>query len=76
MKNYSDELIIKCAKLNGWKPALFGKISVHRAVTAPFVGNKDLGEWWIYQEGVTLVRRVTDEDMLVFMRDRNIKKLI
>lgn len=76
MKNYSDDLIIKCAKAEGWRPAIFGKVSVCRAKTAIFAGNKDLGEWWIYQEGVTLVRRVTDEDMLVFMRDRNIKKLI
>jgi hypothetical protein len=51
-------------------------IEVHRAVTAPFVGSKDLGEWWItYPTSITTFR-VTDEDFKVFVRDRKIKSLI
>jgi hypothetical protein len=51
-------------------------IEVHRAVTAPFAGSKDLGEWWITYPTSMLTFRVTDEDFKVFLRDKKIKSLI
>lgn len=51
-------------------------IKVHRAVTAPFAGSKDLGEWWITYPTSIGAFRVTDEDLKVFVRDKKIKSLI
>ena len=51
-------------------------IKVHRAVTAPFAGSKDLGEWWITYPTSIGAFRVTDEDFKVFLRDKKIKSLI
>lgn len=51
-------------------------IEVHRAVTAPFAGSKDLGEWWITYPTSMLTFRVTDEDFKAFLRDKKIKSLI
>ena len=49
---------------------------MNRAKTAPFAGNKDLGEWWISYPGSISGFRVTDEDMKAYIRDININKII
>lgn len=85
----TDELIIECAKSNGFiipsEPFnYFGKIihitesdiKVNRARTLQFIGNKDLGEWWVSYYGSFTQFRVTDNDMTVFLRDRKIGDIL
>ena len=85
----TNQMIIDCAKLKGFKLptkpfTVWGVthnpnncyITVNRAKTAPFAGNKDLGEWWISYPGSISGFRVTDEDMKAYIRDININKII
>jgi hypothetical protein len=85
----TNQVIIDCAKSKGFrlptKPITRwgftitptdNDITVNRAKTAPFVGNKDLGEWWISYPGSITQFRVTDDDMKVYIRDNNIVKLL
>lgn len=51
-------------------------IKVNRARTATWVGNKDLGEWWVSCYGSNTQFRVTDNDMVVFLRDRKIGDIL
>jgi hypothetical protein len=85
----TNQMIIDCAKTNGFKipdkpftrwgvthSINDNDITVNRAKTAPFVGSKDLGEWWISYPGSITQFRVTDEDMKAYIRDLNINKLL
>lgn len=85
----TNQMIIECAKLKGFKlpnkpftkwgmkyDPIDAGIIVNRAKTAPFTGNKDLGEWWVSYPGAITVFIVTDEDMKAYLRDININKII
>ncbi len=87
----TNQMIIDCAKTKGFeipdkpfKPFPWGgtynitdnDIIVNRATTAPFVGSKDLGEWWISYPGSITQFRVTDADMKAYIRDHNINILL
>lgn len=85
----TNQMIIDCAKANGFKipdkpftrwsvtyNITDSDITVSRAKTAPFVGNKDLGEWWVSYPGSITQFRVTDVDMKAYIRDYNINLLI
>ena len=68
----NNDLIIKCAISNGWKPVLNKDISVYRAKT---MYDTDLGEWWLQQSEITSVRRVTDIELKSYLRDMNLEKI-
>jgi hypothetical protein len=67
----TDEMIIDCAILNGFKP-ISDSPKVCRAVT---MWGEDLGEWWISEPKRISVRVVRDSDMTVYMRDLKINSL-
>jgi hypothetical protein len=85
----TNQMIIDCAKERGFKipdkpftrwsvkyNITDNDIIVNRATTAPFVGSKDLGEWWISYPGSITQFRVTDADMKAYIRDISINNLI
>jgi len=85
----TNQMIIDCAKLNGFKLpdkpfTAWGvqhnptdkDIMVNRAKTVPFVGNKDLGEWWVSYPGSSLIFRVTDDDIKAYIRDITINNVL
>lgn len=85
----TNQMIIDCAKTKGfkipdkpftvWSVTYYitdNDIIVSRATTAPFVGSKDLGEWWVSYPGSITLFRVTDEDIKAYIRDHNINKLL
>ncbi len=85
----TNQMIIDCAKERGFripdKPftrwsvkynITDNDITVSRVTTAPFVGSKDLGEWWVAYPGSITQFRVTDTDMKAYIRDISINNLI
>jgi hypothetical protein len=85
----TNQRIIDCAKSKGFKipdkPFTVWSVTycitdkdiiVNRATTAPFIGNKDLGEWWISYPGSITTFRVTDEDMKSYIRDISINNIL
>lgn len=73
--NKSDPNLFPVAKMV-WRQLEPSQITVNRAKTAPFVGSKDLGEWWIGYPQCLTQFRVTDSDMKVFLRDKKINQII
>jgi hypothetical protein len=84
----TNQMIIDCAKSKGFRlPIQFTMwgmkynpteedITVNRARTAHFAGNKDLGEWWVSYPGSITQFRVTDADMKAYIRDINLNKIL
>lgn len=48
---------------------------VHRGVTAPLAGSKDLGEWWISCPGTPQIFVVKDEALQRHLRENKLKEL-
>jgi len=75
----SNKLIIECAKVYGFEipnHLTDEDILITRARTTAFVGNKDLGEWWLSYSGCFTVFRVTDDNIKVYLRDIKIKDIL
>jgi hypothetical protein len=74
MKSEKEIEIFECAAANGY----IGKQSVttiHRAITAPFAGSKDLGEWWVTYPGSSLMHVVKDEQLKSYAREKKLKDI-
>ena len=66
--------ILECAKINGYR-ADKGITKIHRGVTAPFAGSRDLGEWWVTNDKSFVIFTVKDNELKQFIRNKKIKDL-
>jgi|LauGreDrversion4_2_1035121.scaffolds.fasta_scaffold2801059_2 hypothetical protein len=72
--------IIECAVADGFTYKKEDTLRVERAKS--MYGNDDLGEWWIqtinnsFDSYNSLVRRVTDEDLKQWRRDKKIDEIL
>ena len=52
-----------------WENVTPDDVRIHRGVTAPIAGSKDLGEWWIQCKGMLGIWIVKDDELKQFIRD-------
>jgi hypothetical protein len=69
--------IIECAVADGFT---YKKEDLLRVTRAQFNSGKDMGEWWIQttnnSDNRSLIRRVTDEDLKRWRRDKKIDEIL
>ena len=78
--NEMQREIIECAVADGFTYKKEDLLSVTRA---QFNSGKDMGEWWIQttnnsdnSDNRSLIRRVTDEDLKRWRRDKKIDEIL
>lgn len=75
--NEMQREIIECAVADGFTYEKEDLLSVTRA---QFNSGKDMGEWWIQttknSDNHSLIRRVTDEDLKRWRRDKKIDEIL
>lgn len=73
--NKLDHEIIECAVADGFTYKQDDTLEVFRA---QFHSGKDMGEWWIQviDEKGSFVRRVSDEDLKQWRRDKMIDEIL
>ena len=69
--------IIECAVVDGFT---YEKEDLLNVTRAQFNSGKDMGEWWIQttknSDNRSLIRRVTDEDLKRWRRDKKIDEIL
>lgn len=79
--NELDQQIIECAVADGFT---YNESDTLEVIRAQFHSGKDMGEWWIKVKGNTgtgsrvaqTIRRVTDEDIKQWRRNKSIDTIL